>query len=174
MGAASHSNQESPISQSVDEVYLVQNPALGAILMWKFVQGYKRASLGKLPSLPLLFLVLPVVFSESLRAVLDRTNESSGIRLFVAKFSKNQETLLAIQKRMIILRGTSLSSLSIAIEGGLLTLTHSDALVDYNDKQWPRGVRAGIKTLAKQADKLGAWCSSLTIQEVQTALRIGF
>lgn len=174
MDAASPSNQERPTSQSVDEVYLVQNPALGAILMWKFVQGYKRAGLGKLPSLPLLFLVLPVVFSESLRAVLNKTNESSGMRLFVAKFSKSQETLLAIQKRMIILRGASLSSLSIGIESGLLTLNHSDALVDCNDKQMPRGIRDGIKTLAKQAEKLGAWCSSLTIQEVQTALRISF
>ncbi|KAA0982641.1 hypothetical protein FQ192_31040 [Pseudomonas sp. ANT_J12] len=174
MDAPNPSNPERQTSQTIDEVYLVQNPALGAILMWKFVEGYKRASGGKLPLMPLLFLVLPVIFNESLRSVLDKTFLTSGMRLFVAKFSQRQETLLAIQRRMLMLRSTSLSSLSIAIEGGLLALDHSNALVDFSSKPFPRGTREGIRSLAKQADKLGAWCSSLTIQEVQTALRIGF
>lgn len=174
MEAPDHSHHGRPTSQIIDEVYLVQNPALGAILMWRFVEGYKRASNGKLPSMPLLFLVLPVIFNESLRSVLDKTFLTSGMRLFVAKFSQRQETLLAIQRRMLMLRHTSLSSLSIAIEGGLIALDHSNALVDFCAKPFPRGTREGVRSLAKQADKLGAWCSSLTIQEVQTALRIAF
>lgn len=160
--------------KGLDEVFLVQNPALGAVLMWKFVEGYKRASPKACPSLPLLFLVLPIIFSEALRNQLSTTFETSGMRLFAAKFSKDQEELLAIQERMIMLRETSLSSVSIAIECGLLRMGHTDALVDCNVKHFPSGVPQEIKVLARLATKLGFWCGTLTLQEIQAALRIGF
>ncbi|MHC8342820.1 three component ABC system middle component [Pseudomonas sp. RT6P73] len=160
--------------RSTDEVYLVQNPALGAVLLWKFVEGYKRGCGGRCPSLPLLFIVLPILLSEHLRLQISSTQESSGIRLFAAKFSKTQEELFAIQHRMLKLRDSSLSSLSIAVECGLLTLDHSCALVDSSIKNLPRGVVDEIKVLAKLSAKLGVWCSALNIQEVQAALRIEF
>lgn len=158
----------------VDEIYLVQNPALGAILMWEFVKGYKRQSLGKPPTLPLLFIVLPILFSEVLRTTIGTTNPSSGLRVFIGKFSKKQEAILTLQRRMLMLRPTSLSSLTIAIDCGLLQLDYATALVDCTIKRYPHKTREKIRELGKLADKLGGWCGALTIQEVQAALRIGF
>ena len=160
--------------RSLDEVYLVQNPALGAILIWEFVKGFVRQSAGRLPELPLLFIVLPIVFNETLRTAISGTNPSSGLRLFATKFSKDQEVLLALQRRMLILRPTSLSSLSIGLESGLLTLNVSTASVDCTTKRYPPKTRMAVRELGKHADKLGGWCGSLTLQEVQAALRIGF
>ncbi|MEX5687910.1 three component ABC system middle component [Pseudomonas silesiensis] len=160
--------------RSLDEVYLVQNPALGAILMWEFVKGFIRQSAGHLPELPLLFIVLPIVFNETLRAAMAGTNPSSGLRLFTAKFSKDQEVLLALQRQMLMLRFTSLSSVSIGIESGLLTLDVASASVGCTTKRYPPKTRLAIRELGKHADKLGGWCGSLTLQEVQAALRIGF
>lgn len=174
MDAIQTSTSGGPVAQDVDEIYLVQNPALGAVLLWKFVEGYKRASDGGLPMLPLAFIVLPIIFNEALRDAIGKTFESSGMRLFVSKFSKNQESLFSIQRRMITLRSTTLASLSIAIEAGLLRLNHSTAIIDCSAKPLPPNVPASIKVLAKQAEKLGAWCSVLTIQEIQSILRIGF
>lgn len=158
----------------IDEVYLIQNPALCAVLLWKFVEGYTRGSEGRRPTLPLLFLVLPIILDEQLRLQISSTNESSGIRLFAAKFAKTQEQLLAIQQRMLKLRDSTISSLSIAIECGLLTLEHSSALVDSNIKRLPSGVTDEVKVLTKLSSKLGVWCSALNIQEIQSTLRIGF
>lgn len=158
----------------VDEIHLVQNPALGAILLWEFVKGYKRQSLGKAPALPLLFIVLPILFSEVLRTTIGTTNPSSGLRLFVGKFAKKQEAILMLQRRMLMLRPTSLSSLTIAIDCGLLQLHYPTALVDCTIKRYPHRTRLKIKELVRLADKLGGWCGALTIQEVQAALRIGF
>ncbi|SPO55774.1 conserved protein of unknown function [Pseudomonas sp. JV551A1] len=158
----------------VDEIYLVQNPALGAILMWEFVKGYKRQSLGKPPALPLLFIVLPILLSEVLRTKIGTTNPSSGLRLFIGKFSKKQEAILTLQRRMLMLRPTSLSSLTIAIDCGLLQLDYTTALVDCTIKRYPHKNREKIRELGKFADKLGGWCGALTLQEVQAVLRIGF
>lgn len=160
--------------RSLDEVYLVQNPGLGAILMWEFVKGFTRQSAGRLPELPLLFIVLPVVFSETIRTAMSGTNATSGLRLFTAKFSKDQEVLLALQRRMLMLRPTSLSSLSIGIESGLLTLDAANASVDFAIKRYPSKTHMSVRELGKHADKLGGWCGLLTLQEVQAALRIGF
>ncbi|KAA8553798.1 three component ABC system middle component [Pseudomonas marginalis] len=157
-----------------DEIYLVQNPALGAILMWEFVKGYKRQCTGAGPSLPFLFLVLPIIFSEPLRTIIGKTNSTSGLRLFAAKFSKEQELLLSIQRRMLALRQTSLSSVSIALDSGLLTLDCTTAVVNYSTKRYPPNIPDTVRELGKHADKLGGWCGALSIQEVQTALRIGF
>lgn len=157
-----------------DEIYLVQNPALGAALMWEFVKGFKRQSSGAGPTLPFLFIVLPVIFSEPLRTVMGKTNLTSGLRLFAGKFSKEQELLLSIQRRMLALRNTSLTSLDIALESGLLTLDCTTAVVDYKTKRYPSNIPNTVRELGKHADKLGGWCGALSIQEVQTALRIGF
>lgn len=163
-----------PTRQAFDEVYLVQNPALGAVLLWKFVEGYQAPKPSAQPLLPLLFIVLPIIFTEQLRLQLSSTYPSSGLRLFVAKFAKDQEEILAIQKKMLLLRETSLSSLSIAISCGFLTLEHTTARVSANSRRFPSGVADEMKALVKHAGKLGAWCSSLSLQEVQAALRIAF
>ncbi|MFL9812883.1 hypothetical protein D7241_06465 [Stutzerimonas sp. VN223-3] len=161
-------------ARTYDEIYLVQNPALGAILQWEFVKGFKRQSANASTALPLLFIVLPILFSESLRTAIGKTNQSSGLRLFTAKFSKEQELLFAIQRRMLALRHTSLSSLRIALDSGLLTLDCATALVDCTYKRYPPNVPQTVRELGKHADKLGGWCGALSIQEVQAALRIGF
>ncbi|MCH7420502.1 three component ABC system middle component [Pseudomonas mosselii] len=157
-----------------DEIYLVQNPALGAVLLWEFVKGYKRQGSGVGPTLPLLFVVLPIIFSEPLRTVIGKTNASSGLRLFTAKFAKEQELLLSLQRRMLALRQTSFSSASIALGSGLLTIDYATAVVDFRTKRYPAKVSDALRDLGKHAEKLGGWCGSLSIQEVQTALRIGF
>ena len=157
-----------------DEIYLVQNPALGAVLLWEFVKGFKRHSANASPALPLQFSVLHIMFREQLRTAIGKNNPSSGLRLFAAKFSKEQELLCAIQRRMLALRHTSLSSLRIALDSGLLTLDCATALVGCTYKRYPPNVPQTVKDLGKHADKLGGWCGALSIQEVQAALRIGF
>lgn len=157
-----------------DEVYLVQNPALGAVLIWRFVEGYQQDDRSKRPVLPLLFMVVPILFSQPLLLQLSATRLSSGLRLFAAKFSKNQDELVSIQRRMIGLREVSLSGLSMAVECGLLHVDHQSALVEATSKRLPKDVSERIRTLADQAKKLGAWCSTMTLHEIQAALRIGF
>lgn len=42
------------------EVYYVQNPAIGAAVLWKFIYGYYLKE-NKMIPFPLLFIVLPII-----------------------------------------------------------------------------------------------------------------
>lgn len=157
-----------------DEIYLVQNPALGASLIWRFVEGYAPKGLGPLPSLPLLFLVLPILYHERLRDAAKSTFPSSGLRLFAGKFKSEQEILYGIQDRMLRFRDLSLASVSIAMQCGLITINTTSAEIESLRPKPPTGLDEEIKHVLKSAEKLGHWCKTLTIQEVQAILRIKF
>jgi len=117
----------------LDEIDAIQNPALGATLIWRSVCGFYSAS-GKTDGAPMIlaFLVLPLVFNEDLREVIGSTYKSSGIRKFESKFDKQADLLLSIQERAKAMLDLSRRSLAIGISTGLVSLTPATATV------WPR------------------------------------
>ena len=155
-----------------EDIYLVQNPALGATLIWQFVQGYSSRGIGIPPTLPLLFLILPIIYHEQLRETVISTNASSGLRLFAGKFKSEQETLYGIHDRMLRMRELSLSSISIALQCGLISIDTVSAEVASHQHTSPKNVDEKIKSMLKSAQKLGHWCKELSLQEVQAILRI--
>ncbi|WP_343350972.1 three component ABC system middle component [Pseudomonas sediminis] len=155
-----------------EDIYLVQNPALGAALIWQFVEGYAPQRTGAPPTLPLLFLALPIIYHEQLRETVISTNPSSGLRLFAGKFKSEQETLYGIHDRMLRLRELSLSSISIALQCGLISINTASAEVTSLRHASPKQVDEKIKNMLKSAQKLGHWCKELSLQEVQAILRI--
>ncbi|WPE25774.1 hypothetical protein PshuTeo1_14830 [Pseudomonas hunanensis] len=159
-------------NQDLDEIYLMQNPALGASLIWRFAEGYAPKGHGPLPNMLLLFIVLPILYHKELRDAAISTNPSSGLRVLAGKFKSEQEILFGIQSRMLKLRETSLASISIAIQCGLVSLNTSTAEVKSLRPKAPSEVNEEIKEMLKASQKLGQWCKTLTIQEVQAILRI--
>ncbi|WP_413045888.1 three component ABC system middle component [Pseudomonas phoenicis] len=155
-----------------EDIYLVQNPALGAALVWRFVEAYAPKAAGKLPVLPLLFLVLPIVYRKELRDVAVSTQISSGLRLFAGKFKKEQEVLYGIQSRMLRLKKLSLSSISIALHCGLISINTESAEISSLRQKAPKHDDDDIKHMMRTAEKLGHWCKELTLPEVQAILRI--
>ena len=64
-------------NQDLDVMY-VQNPALGAALLWRFTCGYYSNENRSVP-FPLLFVVLPIVFRQDLCSVIKSTQRASGL-----------------------------------------------------------------------------------------------
>src|SRR4030095_3607678 len=88
------------------ELHNVQNPALGAGLLWRYVCGYVDSHPTRDPvSFPLVFLVLPLVLHEQTENFVQSTQRASGLRAFAAKFGRTenskQDLLLAIHDRML-------------------------------------------------------------------------
>ncbi|WP_154660695.1 three component ABC system middle component [Pseudomonas cremoricolorata] len=158
--------------QDFREIYLMQNPAIGAALIWRFTEGYAPKGQGQLPTMLLLFIVLPILFHEQLRNAAITTNPSSGLRVFAGKFKSEQEILFGIQGRMLKLRDVSLASISIAIQSNLISLNTSDAHVESLRPKAPADLQKKTADMMKAAQKLGHWCKTLTLQEVQAILRI--
>lgn len=163
-----------------EEVRHVQNPALGALLEWRFVVGYRagRADASGCP-LPLVFLVLPLLLHAETAAHVQSTRSSTGLRGFSAKFSASahneSDVLLALQDRAAVLRDLSLQSLRVAIGARLLTVDTVAAVVHELTRTLPQaGISECVRDLVRNADKLGRWCSALTLLEIAATLRIRF
>ena len=161
------------------EVRNIQNPALGAGLIWRFVCGYVDEQATKDPvPLPLIFLVLPIIMHQQTESFVQRTYKSSGLRACAAKFgaAKNcqQDLLLAINSRMLTLKILSLESLSIAIATRLVHLSTGATLIPLSKTKAITGIPEDVRKMMNNAEKLGAWCAQLTMHEIATTLKVRF
>ncbi len=161
------------------EIEIIQNPVLGAVLLWRFSVGYQANSTPKNLNFQLLFIVLPMLFSDDINMLIKSTQQKTGLRGFIGKFSdpKFSKTDLVdtLHIRMIEMKKLSLFSLRIAISTNLLRIDISDAYLFPCSKTEPRvGVSDSIKALMRNAEKLGSWCSELTIFEIENILKLRF
>lgn len=162
-----------------EEVRNVQNPALGATLLWSFACGYaENHRVSESPPLQLLFLVLPIVLHAQTDEFVKGTQKSSGLRAFAAKFGEastaKQDLLLAIHDRSLRLRALTLDSLRLALSSRLLHLEVAGRVIPLSRTRAEAGLSAEAKQLLRDAEKLGVWCASLTVHEIATTLKVRF
>jgi Family of unknown function (DUF6521) len=158
----------------------IQNPALGSVLQWRFTVGYSEGS-DRAAGCPLvlLFVPLPLLFHQSTYHQLKATHAASGMRAFVAKFSRSDtqeaDILYALHDRTAAMRGVSLDSLQVALSFRLIGIDLATALV-YPITSAPavRGVPQAIQTMMKNAEKLGRWCAGLSLHEIAAILKVRF
>ncbi len=158
----------------LNEAGLVQNSALGAILIWRFTKGYGEKAGDGCP-LPLCFMPLPILFHHASRDAAVGTLQSSGLNKFVAKFDKQREELLSIHARMLALRGQTLRSLAVAATQRLIALDCENACAhSLQTKALPSITPERVRPMIKAAEKLGAWCAPLKVSDIANVLRIAF
>jgi len=158
------------------EIYLVQNPAIGAAILWRFVCGYYEADneSRQLP-VPLLFIVLPIIFRADLRDIIESTNKSSGLQKVSEKLfaGKKADLFCSLQNSAEQYKDTTLSAINIAVGAKLISLSCKTALVlpiQVKTSKMPKS----SENLLKSAEKLGIWCSSLSLHEISTLLKVRF
>lgn len=162
------------------ETALVQNPALGALLLWRFTSGYAKGSQIESPTpLPLLFLVLPICLHGDTADLAASTRVSSGIRAFAAKFTDSRnakgDLLVAINHRASLMRGLTLSSLHLAIASRLVMLVPDYATVLALSGTPPRaGIAQSVREMVKVSERLGTWCAQVSLHEISTILKVRF
>lgn len=158
------------------EAQNVQNPALGAAVLWRFCCAYSTTHpTNDAPALPTLFVVLPIVLHQTTVELLRRTRPSSGLRAFAAKFSDSavskQDLLLQIHDRSLRWRTLTLQSIELAAAGRLIHLTDAGDVISLS-KTKARGLPDEVKQLMNDAERLGAWCGPLTLHEIATTLKV--
>lgn len=158
----------------LNEVQAMQNPALGAALVWRFACGFSTVSSPDGTPLPLAFVVLPLMFHAKSAAKVSSTLAGSGLRKFESKFSDDDQgdVLLALQPRMLAMRDLSLRSLRIAIRTGLLTLVPGEAVLWPRSRSAPPAEARAVGDLLKSAEKFGAWCREVSLFEVTGLLKV--
>lgn len=153
------------------EIEIVQNPAFGALLLWKYGREYQD-TLDRYPSnLLLYFLVLPVCLHWQTLDIANRTQAGSGLGKFCEKLGKNREEFLALHSRCLTLREMTFASIGFGVRARLFSVDYSLATLRALDTQAPRIVPR-IKPHTKGAEKLGIWFRGLGLGNIFKALGV--
>lgn len=157
------------------EVDVVQNPALGAALLWRFARAYQDEIAREVP-LHLTFLVLPLLLHRGCREQIVSTRKASGLTLFAAKLGDQRENLLAVHERACALRPLTLRSIGQGVRARLLSVDYPLATlrgntVDVDDLPNPPDT---VKNMLAAADKLGGWFSKMDLPQIAATLRVEF
>jgi hypothetical protein len=160
------------------EIEMMQNPALGAVLLWRFTKAYTEAHPQKAgPPLPLAFLVLPLLWHVGTAEPLASTRTASGLRLFAGKFNEPsggaRDVLLAVQDRAIRWREKTAASLRVAYATGLVELGENGHLQAPATIREPDQNRT-VATMVDGAEKLGVWFAALSLDEISLILYVRF
>lgn len=155
-----------PEISPLNEIEIVQNPALGAYTIWRFGLGFQEEE-GLPPAFPLAFLVLPLVLHRPTLETIKSTRKASGLALFAAKLGENRENLLAVHERALTLRRLTLQSIAMGISERLLTLDYVATTIRANTPEptiripvLPERIRA----FTGAAGKVGYWFSKVGLR----------
>jgi hypothetical protein len=158
-----------PMGQS--PVTLVQNPALGSVLLWKFGRGFQEESVSRQPNLELLFLVLPLTLHRPTLIEVSSTLQGSGLGKFVSKLAENRENLLAVHGRALSLRLLTLQSLSTGLATKLMSISYETGNVRANEAKPPRPPER-LKSAMAGAEKLGKWFARTPGDQIFSLLQV--
>jgi hypothetical protein len=164
------------VNSALTELELVQNPALGAHAIWRFGLSFQSED-GHLPTLPLAFLVLPLVLHRRTLETINSTRKASGFALFAAKLGEEREDLLAVHERALALRRLSLQSIAMGVGCRLLSLDYAAVTLRANtpDPSIRKPVLPErIQSLSSAADKIGYWFSKFGLHQVASTLAVEF
>lgn len=165
------------VDTNLTELELVQNPAIGAYLIWNFTLGYQEDGAEGAPFL-LSFLILPMLLHRQTFEAVASTRKASGLTLFTAKFDREREVLLELHSHARLLRQLSLQSIGVASTSRLIRIDHGSALLhgyslDLLDVKKPP-IPDRLKGFSSAAEKIGYWFSKLGLPQIASTLRIDF
>ena len=150
---------------------VVQNPAFGALLLWRFGHAYQVERVGELPVMTPFFLVLPLLLHGPTMREVRSTNQSSGLAKFVSKLGKEREQLLAVHTRALKMRELTLECLAVGVSAKLLSVNYQTAHVRANEAKSSRFPER-IKHHLNSSEKLGKWVARLPLSQVFSLLKV--
>lgn len=157
------------------EISNVQNPAIGAAILWRFVCGHYKRGYKSVP-FPLLFVVLPITFREDLRIVISSTRRTSGFSKVSEKLFKglSNDQLLSVNNTAISMRELTLQSFNIGIAANLYSMDLNTAYVSPLRQTSYTRLSGPTKSLLSASEKIGEWCAELSLLEISNLLKVRF
>ena len=161
-----------PVSfEALTEIEKVQNPALGAWLLWEYGRRYQATSTSAPSHFLLFFLVLPICLHRPTMDAVNSTQAKSGLGKFCEKLGTRREELLAIHERALKLRALTLTSISFGIRAGLFDINYQSGALRALEHKAPKPPER-VKPHSKAAVKLGVWFEAIDAVNVFIALKV--
>ena len=160
------------------EFYNIQNPALSAYLLSRFSLGYMEENQDMAP-MPLLFIVLPMMYKKEIVDFIASTQKKSGLRFFADKFTEkknsNKDLILQIQNTSQRYKVMTLEAIGIGMSGKLFEIQKDAYVLPLEDNISSFKTKSKeLEKMGKAAEKLGIWCSRLTLMEISQILKVRF
>jgi hypothetical protein len=149
---------------NLSTVALVQNPALGALLLWRFGKSYQDEHLIEPALMHSFFVILPLLYHAPTLDRIRSTNDSSGLSLLAKKMAEERELLVSVQGRALKMRELTLSSIGAAISSGLMNLSYDTGRLRSNEARPPKPPER-LKYHVAGAEKLGHWFGRLSLDQ---------
>lgn len=162
----------------VKEFYNVQNPALSAYLISRFSLGYLEENQNMSP-IPLLFIVLPMIYKKEVVDFISSTQKTSSLRFFADKFTEkknsNNDLIIQIQNLSNRYKVMTLEALRIGMAGELIVIQDDAYILPLKDNINSYKLSSKeVKRMGNAAEKLGIWCSRLSLMEISQILKVRF
>lgn len=156
------------------EERLVQNPLLGASLLWEFTRKYEtHGNVAQGASLLVLIPVLPLLLHRASAEKLRGMQFDSGLAKLLIEFPTIRFDL---QRRIAAFSALSLSSLNLACAAGLLRrmpLVAAPVFMTMATKLPPQVIAKGTPAVMKlAARRLGAFFRDETLFQIEAKLGI--
>ena len=156
------------------EQRVVQNTGLAAEAIWQAMnEAFETKGRTEGVTLPLVFLVLPLVFHQRTAQALASKTQPGALYKAIAD---DREIAIGLQARMQAMADRTCHALSIGFDSGLLLLDpdHERHLIP--GKRNPPVVHATdeVKTILKAAKRVGQAFAEMNIVQLSTQLNIRF
>lgn len=147
----------------IDEIEQVQNPGLGATLIWRFACGYDSAGGKEGAPLAYAFLVVPLLFNKRVLDAVASTQKS--LRKVEEKLTGQKAAVASLQDSALSMRELSQQSLAVAIRAGLTTIDSDNATFRPRSVTPPGVLDESTATMVKAAEKLGRMAGQISLRE---------
>lgn len=155
----------------------VQNPMLGAYLLWNFVLGYFSEKNEYAP-IEELFIVLPMIMRSDIADQIKSTNKVSGMRAMSDKFMKadilKNDIISNLHKDIQSMKDISAMALAEAIKAGLVSVDVENSTIFPLELRKHNKESVNVLQMGKNAEKLGQWCAGMDLIQIEEILKVRF
>lgn len=141
------------------DVFAETNPAFFCAVFSQFCAAYKQEQpLQRPPTMPLLYLIVPLAISEDLGTTFDGCNKDTGLPLWL---NRNPKITIGLAKKVNSTLELTTAAVRFGCLAGLLRIT-LDGDLDSVKKTLPAAVSGGVASAAlKRARLLGIWMATM-------------
>ena len=155
----------------------VRNPMLGAYILWNFSLGY---FIEKNEALPIeeLFIVLPMIMKEDIANQIKSTYKASGMRVLSNKFMNTDvlknDIISNLHNDIQKMKDLTAMSLAEAIKVGLISVDVVNNAIFPLELRKRNKEPVSVLNMGKNARKLGQWCATMDLIEIEEILKVRF
>lgn len=161
----------------ISEYDNIQNPMLGAYILWSFVRGFFLERNELIP-IEELFIVLPMIMKPDIAELIKSTNRTSGMRTMSDKFMNTNvlrnDLICELNNDIDKMKELTVVSFAEAIKAGLISIDKNSNMIYPLEIDRRKKETSNIKQMGKNAEKLGQWCSDMSLVQIEEILKVRF